>query len=265
MDIVFKINSDLFYLGRVEHNINDGSVYWFGNIKKKDSHIFEKIKVSYHTSGRVNWHFASRDTYTLTALTEISKRVSFFTLGIPELKALEIYSKTVDENVLIVPVEYCEGRWLIDHFVFPVSDNTYTEIPYIQLNNYLGFSVSLLPANPSPLKVDKMSFQALGGNAIYLQTLQKDKFLAKTEHLQKIYQNNNLMIVGPDTKGEFKIIFTVPMRIPPRIEVTFTEKGYFFKEIFKDLSEARITIHNIRKGKVLTGFKISSCQLDAEI
>ena len=214
----------------------------------------DPIRVSYHTTGTVNYHGLERNTIYLEELTNITRENTFFMISIPSISSLDKESEPLNSQSQVIPIEN-------------ISDQ--------RINIYL----SILPPKLSePEKIDGLlmacDFQLAtfvvvgdydGRTFNFGEQVPERTFLFQSPHeghysspalsendaflryKKIIYQTDEAIILEPNGEGALRMIFIVEMRIPPFVKVEFENSDHIIKSVRRSKVDIWFEVYDSRK------------------
>lgn len=261
--IIFKYKNKLFLFASFGRGSSDGSFYWRfeRNGKNKtyyqynlDGSILEiqrekeenkKTAISYHTTGCIHYKTTESKFIFAESLLDIKQNFCFALYAIPSMNKLDICSKKATKNNIIIDFgidEIFDYRTTYSLIIVPYPSSVagLLKIDYategfsIVLNNEnFSFENSNRVANSFVFMVPEGLFQSqqpliLTGNFIQNNKSHNEKW-ALIKYHQKINSTTNLIIYDQDDENRYRIVFSVPMRIPPIVEIMFSNPEYTIK------------------------------------
>ncbi len=264
-----------FYIAFVRQGKTDK--HWHGEINIGNKNVVnmvalseEKLKgasVSYHASGFINFHNLRNQGVYGEPIFKITKPFGFFSYSVPSIEKLDIYKKTVSENDIVLEIpEALVGRVNFDCVIAPWDFvNSTTQGIGIRYEGLFSFSVFV---HTNPL----LTLSELDNHFHYLTPLagiySESAFNKETALLnfhQKIHNTRNLIIYSPNKEGFYRIIFSVPMRIPPEVHIEFEENGLYAEILELSYTNLKFKVKDRFGQTIKNEVKIKSIELSAEL
>lgn len=189
-------------------------------------------KVSYHTSGRVNYHaVVSRPPAFFEPLHNITRRNPLLLVSIPRVTRLDeaIGSNSSDEiAVAVVDIPDAQlDRLTFEVLVAPRSESVEGLNPVIKLD-YALFCV-IVRTVPFPLCLpgsmsEHFVYAALMGDDAGARA--ETKAEAEIAYHQRLAGGRRLLVFPANGEGVYTLYPSVVMRSTPRVMITFFKDGY---------------------------------------
>lgn len=234
--------------------------------------------ITYHSTGQINYHRMSFEPMYMESLSQITQLNLFFILSFQTMDAFNIIndiSAINTPNCCVCDISQLnEGRYNILFSIAPTIKQPLEEnatiislnygdvfrlmIEFIDDKQSFCFSKLYCPEDCVKLRphIDLFSERALTKNEAYL----------KYQH--RIYQNNSLIILAPNSEGILKIIFDVEMRKAPWVKIDFTDKNYEARDIQRNQTKLSFKVFDNKSKRYIKStekIQISNVILDAEI
>lgn len=282
MKILVSCKTSIHKLLDIERG-DDGSVYISLDRKPRDprsrqvkipgenlfvsgSPVTNARKLSYHTTGRVNYHGLVTTTPNFfEPLVEVTQLNHVLVISIPSIERLDIYTGDLGTTSgdICMPVENTE-RFAIGITFAPASFKE-QNIPVVRCD-FEGFA---LLVHPTTLELEPPSSehfvyaappsmfpsQRIGNHAAELAYVQGEG-------------RSEIVIYGPNGNGEYTMFFAVVMRVKPKVTVKLYNPKFRFELLGNDNPhKLRFRIHG--KGDLVREENlrpiIKSIELDAEL
>jgi len=225
--------------------------------------------ISYHASGRINYKALDGGLIYSEPIFEITKPFSFFLLSIPRIDKLDKYEQKLnkEDNFIEAPTE-ANARNNFELIIVP--NNFILDRVKGFLMRYEGLFDIIIAINS--IKIDASG--KLANRFIYSHPknglFSKQKYSKTYSQLlfrQKLAGKQTVIIYPPNGKGVYKMYFAVPMRIAPKIKISFSDPN-LKAVIIEDKSRTNTSAHFKVKDK--HGFikelrNIVQVELDAEL
>lgn len=279
IEIEFSEDRDgSFYIFFVRQGASDKHILCNYDTCTKESRIKDEthevqrrgLKVSYHTTGLVHYE----DTYLPRIYCEpiysITVPLVFLTISVPSITQLDVYEDDVNEedSILEIPTDI-QDRVNFRFIISPpeyldLEKNTACRIAYLKL-----FDLSII-AEPNIYPIPNGCHNCFSyfspQNGLYDHQV-VDKHTALIMFHQKNNGTRGHIVFPPNGEGVWKIIHTVPMRIPPQINIYFAEPQYHAEKVENgsSVSYTRFVVKDKHGRKVMKQLSIVSIELDAEL
>ena len=237
--------------------------------QKDEPHYY----ISYHTSGRVNYHKMSFQSAFMEPLNDVREQNIFFVYSFvhPEIAFKNPNNKSHDNPVSIdisslegirinIVLSVCPPEFQLQHnngFVinYPLY-SLYVEVVADEAT--FGFSRIYQESDCVKLRphLDKFSEQCM---------TKEEAFLA---YHHALYQTNEAIVLSPNGEGVLKIIFTVEMRRAPWVYIEFINKDYCAKIITRKTTHLTFRVFDHKHNRYIKNaedIQITQLILDAEI
>lgn len=229
--------------------------------------------ISYHSSGRVNYHKMTFQTAYMEPLSEVREVNTFFIYSFvyPEIAFMESDDSHKDNDVNIDISEFKDQR--ID-IVFSVCPKGF------QLSHVNGFVVTC-PLFSLCVEILRDDI-SLNYSKIYTadacvklrphldkfteQRLSKDQAYLRFKHA--LYQTEEAIVLPPNGEGVLEVIFSVEMRTEPWLDIEFTNPDFEAKVITKKRTHIKFKVMDKRHNRCVKNEKeiiITKLILDADI
>ncbi|SFD32116.1 hypothetical protein SAMN05421842_13218 [Clostridium uliginosum] len=261
---------------RLKLNEKDGLSCEKEAINEKESIRFELKRISYHTTGRVNYHGMTHNSTYFEPLVNVQNINTFFMISIPQITQLQLVEEQNKTNCSIVDLSKIQNERLNIYFsIFPYEfdglgsiNNLVTAITYDKFYSFVvTLEIDRLSINLEK-RIEKNAF-LYGASECGLyesQVLGKNEAYIKFQ--QKLYSTKELILFAPNNAGIFRIVFCVEMRVPPRVNIEFFNDNYQIEIISVDTAKLRFKILDTKSNSYLKdaeNVKIKSISLDSEI
>ncbi|NFG42046.1 hypothetical protein FC789_12770 [Clostridium botulinum] len=245
-------------------------------VNERESTKFELKRISYHTTGRVNYHGMTHKSTYFEPLVNIQNINTFFMISIPQITQLQLVEEQNKINGNIIDLSRIKNERLNIYFsIFPCEfdglgsiKNLITSITYDKFYSFLvTLEIDRLSINLER-RIEKNAF-LYGASELGLyesQVLGKNEAYIKFQ--QKLYSTKELILFAPNNAGIFRIVFCVEMRVPPRVNIEFFNDNYQIEIISADTVKLRFKVFDAKSNSYLKdaeNVKIKSISLDSEI
>lgn len=261
--IIFRYKNELFLFASFGRGSSDGTFYWRFERKGKnktyyqynpDGSILEiqrekeekkKTGISYHTTGCIHYKTTESKFIFAESLLDIKQNFCFAFYAIPSMNKLDKCSKKDAKNNIIIDFgidEIFDYRTTYSLIIIPFHSNIggLLRIDYaaegfsiiLNIENF-SFENSNRIANSFVFMVPEGLFQNQQSCIPTRGFIQNDKSnnekWALIKYHQKINSTTDLIIYDQDDENRYRIVFSVPMRIPPIVEIMFSNPEYTIK------------------------------------
>lgn len=222
---------------------DDGSIYIFVDRKpkeqreryvknpgdqafKKGTPINKRRYLSYHTTGRVNYHgLINEKRNYFEPLTELTQPNFVLGISIPSAQLLDVYDKKPELKSTDFFIKQESSERFTMGIIFTPNNQVELDIPAVRFS-YGDVALFLFPLE---LTVDAPTPK----HFVYISptTLFKNQRIGKHEAELAYVQGsgkNQMVVRGPNNKGEYTLFFGNVMRIPPKITVTLQNPKFNF-------------------------------------
>ncbi len=227
ISIFYAFNNKYYKYGEIQIKYKaDGSIYLLlpGNTKNEKGKLIKR-KVSIHSSGRVNYDTPDSHKIFLNPLYLYKNDIPIIGVYVPNLEALEPVNGICNaSNNIVFKIDFSENI-LTNFFLSSNKINAESNLLYICVTDKLSIIISTLNGKYDERCKEKVRWYYPGvGN-------QNHQLMNKYEALQlfyaTIYEKNGLKVIGPDNKGEIKIIFEQVMHRIPLLKIEFLNPNYY--------------------------------------
>jgi hypothetical protein len=188
------------------------------------------IDISYHSSGLVRYKNASNKSIACEPLHLVTQHFCFAKYSVPSVAKLDSRAKVNDrsDSVFAVPDDV-EGRMTFSFFVSPLNDPRVT-MGEFGLNILFPnmFSVNCvadrLPV-PVPAGLEQSFIFMSPTNGLRDEPALSPDQAAIVFH-QILSGATDLIVYPPNSSGEYRIVFSVEMRVAPQVRIAFADPQY---------------------------------------
>lgn len=306
--IVFKYKNEYFLFASFKRASSDYSfLWWFERSGKSQScYIYDsssslenvcsinkendkKKGISYHTTGCIHYKKIENNPKIFSeSLFKITQPFCFAIYSIPSVPRLDKISKNKIKDYVVIELgddSIFDYRITFDLIIAPYdySDNSLLRIDYKEEN----FSVFLSCKNSSLLSANfvnnsfvlmrpsvglferQQQFAPISQTNFFSEEEKYNEQWALVKYHQKINCVNELIVYDQDSEYRYRMIFVVPMRIAPKIEIIFEDIEQTFKIEEKDHKHTHCLFTVLDKNGVTIKnsslVKIKHISLDAEL
>ncbi len=255
--IIIRTSSGSYKLGGYSFEEKlDGSFYvflnregksrksWTYNLDDIQNYTEKKVfqskttKISYHSSGRINYQKDSINQHVIFSepLTAITGQFTLFTYSIPKLNKLDKYKETIKSSDLVIDLlDESMERLNFSVIIAPWNILIKGALAYSSVRFFDLFSVHIVvdrDAIPIP-DIKKQLFITLSPSIGIFENQQISEAQALLDFHHHVNKNRGLIIYSPNKEGIYTCIFSVEMRIPPKLTVMFEAQNLFAEQIGK--------------------------------
>jgi hypothetical protein len=228
-----------------------------------------KLKLSYHATGRIHLSGLSggREARRYGEPTfAVSQPLPLFVVSIPGPEALDPFTEGISATDFVTtPLEAGQGRRSIDIWILPDRDDVVpTGSLVVKYEGWFRIAVVGSPNHP-PLQpgaeravITMVPTQGLFPRQV-LGRHQAVGFFHK-----KVTGSQGQVYYWNPNKQEFRVIFAVPMRVPPRVEVDLEDPNLRVDIVKTTESEARFVVVG-PGGRLSSPPRIAKIIADAEL
>ena len=241
------------------------------NVKVLKENCRKGIEISYHTTGCINYKDVKLNRIYGEPTYNITRVFTFAVISIPDIARLDFIEgeNTEEDNIFEIP-DTISSRVNINLVIAPYGyyekdmDNlVVAKISYfhvLDLIIILGGDLQI----PENLKEYFVYYSPTIG---IFDRQQTDKHSALIMFHQKANQSRGMIIYQPNRDGVWKIIHTVPMRIPPHISIAFDDQMYSAEKIEGESTVAvsKFRVKNKYGHNVKKVVQINEIELDSRL
>jgi hypothetical protein len=238
--------------------------------RRKYVGLAKEFRISYHATGRVNFHNADFGSIFCEPTFAISRPQQLLTVSVPSIDKLTSAAPELAREAVIHMDPRLSGR--VTFAISLVPDGFEFQESPLALIGYQGwFGIAVcfgeLPF-PVPSDLQHHILKVVPSVGRHLtQVLRQDQALISVH--QKREGRSGLIYEWEPNEGVYRVIFSVPMRIKPRLRVEFADSSIHAEEMpasRRTIETAEIRFRAVGKGGYLrTPQVILSIELDAEL
>ncbi|WP_252254342.1 hypothetical protein [Clostridium sp. ZBS12] len=260
-------------------NFNEKDGLYF---EEKECDKVERIElkpkyISYHTTGRVNYHGSNEQVTYFEPTYNIQNINTFFMSSIPQIAQLPLVMEQNKITGEIIDLSEIEDERLNIYFsLFPFEfddftllNNLISAITYNKLYSLVvTYEIDRLNINlEKSVKKNAFLYGEIKSLEYERQVLGKNEAYIKFQ--QKLYDTKDLILFAPNNEGIFRIVFSVVMRVPPKVNIEFYDDNYRLVIVNNnDTFKLTFKIFDIKSNSYIKDaqkVKIKSISLDSEI
>jgi hypothetical protein len=226
----------------------------------------EKVRISYHTSGRVNFHGSGSRSIYCEPLFNITCPQFLALYSIPDINRLDPV-RAGDEALPAIEIEdEFVGRLTFEIALVPHTYDFLGQGPtsLIGYREWFGLAITRLrfPFDIRPGLEDHFHTCTSRAGMFEAQNISKHEALIKFH--QKRAGTDGCVNYWEPNEGSHRVIFACPMRIPPRLVIEFENKSLIADVTHATVSEIRFRVRG-PGGYLKTPPVISKLSLDARM
>lgn len=193
-------------------------------------------KITIHASGRINFPDLPDTPIFIEPLVYISQPVSFYAYRIPQISSLSEFSKLPDSDDKIIGLDVFPD--CAQSFEFIISPSDYVSQGNAIKIEYLKKYALTIVQHPNPIPVPSgyekyFTTLAVGKGLFQKQAIDEDAALIAFH--QALTNTKDLIIYAPNAEGEWRVIFSVPMRVAPNAIIEPSNPDLFVEIIDQSL------------------------------
>lgn len=225
----------------------------------------EKLRISYHASGRINFHGIKSQAIYGDPTFAINSFQWLSYISVPKIESLTLVKKISPSDTIIKLPSNLEGRVTFSVIIGPVGgDLNFSPLVVVTYQNWFNLIISL---DSFPLKIpsglENHVLKAVPSKGLYVsQQVSTDEALIAFNQIKTNLKS--LITSWEPNEGVYRIVFNVPMRIPPRLNIEWVHTGIKTDIVKKTRSEIRFRAKG-RGGYLKSIQQIKSIELDAEL
>lgn len=282
--IIIRRDNRLYRFVNCKLEPNDGSFYvsFLRDGESDDSFIFDSInmkpesvihesprkklkRISYHASGCAIYHNTEIGSNYFEPISNLTQANEFAVWSIPSLEHLEeITAENEDDYV----VDLFDQSGRVDFHFTLAPWNIDVKDEHIAVRYEGLFSLIIIPIKPQyeiPPEV-MQCFIVMAPNCGLFQSQVLNDDQALINYHQKLNKTKDLIIYSPNKAGIYTVITSVPMRVTPRINVTFLDDSLRIEPVGKGKNNVvKFKVKDSNDHYVKVEQQIHSIELDSEI
>jgi hypothetical protein len=236
-----------------------------GCVPRTEDPASEKFRISYHTTGQINFHGVSAKAAFWQPIYDLTDAFDIAYISVPAIELLEEIEEKSTDYIIGLPDDMVGRATFVLSMLPPGYEVDFTPLALVNYSPFFKFSVAFgaLPITIAPGSEDAfIRVTPFAGPRM-------PNFPTKHEAKIRFHQKKAGVGPGPVTsfqpnEGIYRIIFPVPMRGPPKVKVRFVDPEVTADILLTTESEVRFRA----KGAVLGRHQplpIKSYELDAEL
>ena len=278
--LCFELSDDRdgsFYVNFVRQGVSANRVGYNFDLKTQETkglsetqeQVRKGVEISYHTTGLINFKNASFPRIYCEPIFNITMPFTFIIISVPAINLLDLLEEDANDKDYVweLPSDLSDRVNFTLTIAPPgcldLKDQIATKILYWQL-----MELVVVVDGPIPIPGichDHFIYSSPSKGIFDTQVIDKDTAL--TQFHQKKHGGQGLIIYPPNMEGVWKIIHTVPMRIPPRIDMALENSLYSAGKIENESTTTitRFIVKDQHGHKIKEAVPIKSIALDAEL
>lgn len=201
-------------------NLEDGSFkdIQLGKPRKKLK------KISYHASGRVNYHDTDHQSNFFEPISNITRENLFVIWSIPKITLLDEITSSNNDDI-IIQIDNNDIRLNFSFILIPMGFIINEQHILLSYNKLFSFAIIL---NSYEIKIDetlKNHFITISPSGLFEKQILSQKQALINFH-QKVNNSKELIVYTPNSDGIYTVITSVIMRIAPEITIKFFDESY---------------------------------------
>ncbi len=224
----------------------------------------KRKKISYHASGCVRYHNINNVLNYFEPICNITKLNIIAEVIIPQIDKFDTCDNKLSKEDNIITIDNSKIPYQFTFIVAPWNhqfDSPYFAIRYKNLFSFIIQISKPLIKIKTELR-EKFIYITPKIGLSEKQMLDKDSALISFH--QKINNINDMIIYSPNNEGIYKIVFVVPMRIPPELIIKFNNDSYSCEIVSKTRSIIRFKVKDRNNNTLKNEVKIIDILLNAE-
>lgn len=258
-----------FYLTLLRNGENNESLL-FDNIGNSPEKIeFKKPrpkrkKISYHSSGCVRYHNVESDSKYFEPISGITQLNNFCTWSIPDVEKLDESESIESDDDYTLKCDAFDGRVCFRFCMAPW--NLVVDLPNVAVRYNNQFSLVIIMHSLDielPNEVNDHFLTIAPANGFFeKQAISNDQALIS---YHQMVQGGTDIVYSPNGEGVYKIICSVPMRVPPKLGVTFDDDTLQAEVAKSTNSHVRFKVKDKNGNTIKSEVPILSLFLDSEL
>jgi hypothetical protein len=191
-----------------------------------------RFRISYHTTGRVNFHSLEATSIFCEPIFAIREPQHLVTISIPSIDNLTSAPADLEKEAVLELPSDLTGRIIFALSLVPDSF-TFDELPLALINYHTWFGLAVwfgeLPFAVPPDFVQHVITVFPSQGRYAAQNVAQDQALISFH--QKRAGSSDMVYYWEPNTGVYRVVFAVPMRIRPRLQVEFVDPDIRAEEI----------------------------------
>lgn len=224
LNIVFSDDGSL-YISVDRKIINNKSMKSFDKDTWKDVDYSRKPrKISYHTTGRVNYHglFTDDSPSFFEPLVDITEENFISAISIPNIIKLDEYQGDFEETAIISLKDEELDRFTIGISIAPSNSMPESNVVILNFKGNISYDIRLFPSQ-NPVAPTADHFVYVKPNSMHDGQL-IGRFAAELAYIQGEGSIHEMIVHGPNGEGVYTLYFAVEMRCAPKIEIALVNR-----------------------------------------
>lgn len=225
-------------------------------------------KISYHSSGMIIFNELSGGPIFCEPVACVTRFFSLLRICIPETNRLDLCASAPKDDDFTIPLSsFWDGRWDLEISIspwdmeIPISGVTYS----FRFEGLLSINFTLSDHVWIPEKGFQNYFIYYTPSVGIFDKKKLEEDAALILFHQKQQNKKGILIYPPNNTGITMVVFSVPMRIPPKVHIEYREVGFKIEEISKTTAMLKFKLKN-RHGHYVKEQKVMKLiELDSEL
>lgn len=270
---VYFCTKDKYYkfMKFVFHHHIDGSLYFTFFVQNQSQVEENVLKVSYHSTGRVNYQIGKLEvTIFIDPVYNVAKPFNLLVSRISNFEEAFVYLDGINEDDLVVDLNNSMNYLNLIITIAPINYSTIgskeIELSRVRFNQFFDLIInSISDVEVYQSKLSECGFVIPAIGLYNSQVINKNEALINFH--QKANNNKDSIIYSPNSEGVWKIIHSVPMRIPPALTIQFENTSYQAIKIDSQSSVAitKFLVKDKFQNTVKHFVNIKEIELDSEL
>jgi hypothetical protein len=220
------------------------------------------VRVSYHSSGCVLYRHTEIESNYFEPISRLTQPNVFAVWSIPSLDKLDQVDSVEDDDY-IINVGGADDRVEFTFIVAPWQQEIEDEHFAVRYEGILSLIIiPTIPNNSIPAELNDHFITLAPKEGLYKQQAIAND-LALIEYHQKIHETRDLIIYSPNKSGIYTIITAVPMRVGPKVKVSFVDENNYMELVSSKNNVVKFKVKNqhshVLKNEVLiSGIELCS-------
>lgn len=258
-----------FYLTLLRNGENNESLLFDNTGNSPEKNEFKKPrpkrkKISYHSSGCVRYHNVDSDSKYFEPISGVTQLNNFCTWSIPDIEKLDESDSIESDDEYTLNCDAVDGRVCFTFCMAPW--NLVVDLPHIAVRYNNQFSLVIVMHSLDielPNEVNDHFITIAPAKGLFgKQAISNDQALIS---YHQMVQGGTDIVYSPNGEGVYKIICSVPMRVPPKLGVTFDDDTLQAEVVKSTNSHVRFKVKDKHGNTIKSEVPILSLFLDSEL
>lgn len=224
----------------------------------------KRKKISYHASGRINYHNTNHPPNYCEPISEISQLNLLQIYSVPSIEKLDQIDNLNEDDCIFEP-EIKEGR--IDFCLYLAPWDTLININHVAVRYKNMFSLIISAQHPNSewtKGLDNHFITVAPKTGFYTEQKISNEQALISFH-QMLHSTKNIIVYSPNREGIYKIIFAVPMRRAPDMSIELHDENYNCEIVSANTAVVTFKVRDKHKNVIKTEMPIKSILASAEL